>query len=572
VSGWIFAALLAGCAAVTLVASLWLHYVVGAAMLILIALGAWYGAIFARQVRRAARDRARHLARLRYVEVRTRNILATAGDGIITVDESGVIRSFNRAAARIFGYPPREILGQRIGLLLSPHGTGMVGTGEAKILGADGELQGMRKDGTRFPIEPALSKIRVGRRRRYTYVLRDLTERRRHEEALRQARDELELRVRQRTTELAKANNELRAEVARRRKAQAALEHLSRQNQLILQAAGEGILGLHRAGNITFVNPAAAHLSGWAAEDLIGKPWHETIYPPAPNAAPADAGAEAAVVRVEDALFHRKDGFWFSAQFIRAPLREGGTVVGAVVTFQDITERKKTQEAMQDYAERLRALSRQLLDLQEAERRHLARELHDEVGQTLTALKLNLDALGKAWPDGPPPPALEDSLAVVGQAIAEVRNLSLDLRPSHLDDLGLVPALRWYVERQAQRAGFHARLDANLDGRLSPDTETACFRVVQEALTNVMRHANAGEVAVTLGRRDGSIELTVRDDGAGFDVAAARRRAARGASLGLLGMQERVQLLGGTIDVQSAPGQGTEIRIRFPAALAGGAP
>jgi PAS domain S-box-containing protein len=567
-NGYLFAALLAAFTLCALAAGWFVHYLVALGFLLLIVLGGWYGSLFLRQVRRSARDRARQVARLRYAEARTRNILATAGDGIITVDDAGLIKSFNRAAGRIFGYHPREVLGQRISLLLSPHGTAMVGTGEAKILGAGGEVQGRRKDGRAFPVEPALSKIRIGRHRRYTYVLRDLTEQRRHEEALRQARDELELRVRERTAQLALTNQELQAEVARRQNAQAALEQLSRQNQLILQAAGEGILGLDRTGTITFVNPAAANMSGWSAADLIGKPWQETLYPPDPT---APIPSETVVHRATDALFRRKDGFWFAVQYIRTPIRESGVIVGAVVTFQDITERKKTEQALHDYADRLRALSRQLLEVQEVERRHLARELHDEIGQTLTALKLNLQAVSKACPpDQPLPPALEDSLAVVDQAITEVRNLSLDLRPSLLDDLGLAPALRWYVQRQAQRGGLTVQLDTDLDERLPPELETACFRVVQEALTNVLRHASARHVTVTLRRHDGGLGLGVQDDGVGFDVAAARLRAARGAGLGLLGMQERVQLLGGTIEFCSAPGQGTQIGIRFPVPDAAG--
>jgi PAS domain S-box-containing protein len=564
---YLLAALLAAFSLVSLAAGLYLHYLVGLGLLVLILLGAWFGVVLARQMKRAARDRARQVARLRYAEARTRNVLATAGDGIITVDEAGIIKSFNRAAARIFGYRPREILGKRIALLLSPHGAALIDTGEARILGADGELEGRRKDGRTFPVEPALSKIRVGRRKRYTYILRDLTDQRRHEEDLRQARDELEARVAERTAQLARANEELQAEVGRRQAAQAALENLSRQTRLILQAAGEGIVGLDRAGNITFANPAAAHLGGYSDGELIGRPFRDTLYPPDPSA-PAEA-PESAVHRADGALFRRKDGCWFPVQYIRTPLREGGAVVGAVVTFQDISERQKTERALQDYAEQLRALSRQLLEVQETERRHLARELHDEIGQTLTALKLNLEGIGRAWPAGQLPPALEDSLAVVDQAISEVRNLSLDLRPSLLDDLGLVPALRWYVERQAQRGGFTTRLDAGLQERLPPPLETACFRLVQEALTNVMRHAAARHVEVLLWRDGGVVELVVRDDGAGFDVAEARQRAAGGASLGLLGMQERVQLLGGTIEVHSAPGHGTQIRAHFPAPAEG---
>jgi PAS domain S-box-containing protein len=693
---YLITALLLALGLYTLVVSLLLHYLVALGFLVLSSLGAYYGSWVALQMRRHAQERARYVARLRYSSARTRSILDTAADGILTVDEAGAIQSFNRAAARIFGYRRWEVLGHPLKMLLSPHGVTLLGSGESRVLSAEHELIGKRKDGTTFPVEPAISKVRLGRKRRFTYVVRDLTERRRAEEALQQARDELEQRVVERTRQLAEANVILQAEIAERQKAQAALEQISRQNQLILQAAGEGILGLDKDGRVTFVNPAAAALSGWRQEELIGRRLNETLYPPDP-AAPPLAGEASVVQPVEDALFRRREEFWFPVQYIRTPIREGGAVVGAVITFQDITERKEAQErlrsseeryrclvdlapdaifiyragrvafvnpvgckllaaddpspivgrplvelaeaefreplrerldalvenaepfpqmelrllgcqgeaidvevsastfqdqgvpavqavfrdirerkrtelALRDYADRLEALSRQLLQTQELERRHLARELHDEIGQTLTAIKLNLQATRRGC-SGPLEDEqrrmvvarIDESIAIVDRTIAEVRNLSLDLRPSLLDDLGLVPALRWYVERQAARAGFAASFDADLDERLPPDLETACFRVVQEAVTNAARHGRAQQVSVMLCREDGWLELAVRDDGAGFDVTAARERAARGDSLGLLGMQERVRLAGGTIDIRSAPGQGTEIRITLPA-------
>jgi len=221
--------------------------------------------------------------------------------------------------------------------------------------------------------------------------------------------------------------------------------------------------------------------------------------------------------------------------------------------------------ALQAEQERLQLLSRQLLTAQETERRRLSRELHDEIGQVLTAVKLNLQTLERSA-DGPARSArLQESMAVVERAVQQVRNLSLDLRPSLLDDLGLVAALRWYLDRQAARAGHQVQLVADPPNLQVPaDLGTACFRVVQEALTNVARHAKAKKVCVELHQRNGEVQLTVRDDGAGFDVSAAYRRAARGASLGLLGMQERASLVGGRLDVSSTPSQGTLIRASFP--------
>jgi signal transduction histidine kinase len=213
--------------------------------------------------------------------------------------------------------------------------------------------------------------------------------------------------------------------------------------------------------------------------------------------------------------------------------------------------------------ERLRILSRALLEGQEAERSQLARELHDEVGQALTAATLNLDALrDDASPSGE---KVDEALDVVKRALNQVRDLSLDLHPSILDDLGLAAALRWYLGRQAERSGIATNVDASrIDRRLPKPLETACFRICQEAVTNVLKHAHASRIDVAIGVEDGSVRMTVADDGRGFDVEEARERTRRQPSLGLIGMEERATLLGGSLDVVSRPGGGTRIEVLLP--------
>lgn len=214
---------------------------------------------------------------------------------------------------------------------------------------------------------------------------------------------------------------------------------------------------------------------------------------------------------------------------------------------------------------RLQMLSQELLEVQESERRHISRELHDEIGQALTAVKVNLQAARRSLPSEEVLAQLDESIDVVERTLEQVRDLSLDLRPSLLDDLGVVAALRWYIDRQAQRAGFEAQFTADLpELRLPPELETTCFRVVQEALTNIIRHANANHVKIALRESEQELELIIRDDGIGFDVGAVMERAAGDLSLGLLGMQERVQLVSGQIEIVSDPATGTEIRAIFP--------
>lgn len=212
----------------------------------------------------------------------------------------------------------------------------------------------------------------------------------------------------------------------------------------------------------------------------------------------------------------------------------------------------------------LKALSRRVLEAQELERRRVAMELHDELGQSLTAIKINLQ-LSERFKDKSPTDLNLESLRIVEDALKQVRGLATALRPSMLDDLGLAPALKWITEQTASRGGFAATFfHERVQSRLAPDIETACFRIVQEALTNITRHAQAAHVDIQLSRDGADLLLSVQDDGLGFDLEAMRERAMAGGSLGVLGMQERATLIGGTLEIDSAPGRGSTVQLRCP--------
>jgi signal transduction histidine kinase len=232
--------------------------------------------------------------------------------------------------------------------------------------------------------------------------------------------------------------------------------------------------------------------------------------------------------------------------------------------------RARLFEQVQQGSERLQVLSQRLVEVQEVERRHIARELHDEIGQNLGAVKIDLQTLYNLPGLESVAPHLAEISNLVDRTLQQVRTLSVELRPAVLDDLGLAPALRWYLDRQAQRGGFAVHFMADpLEARLAAELETVCFRLVQEAVTNISRYAQAQHVEVEL-RHDGAIlELTIWDDGIGFEVAAALERVAQGASLGLLSMQERVRLVGGQLDLKSGLQTGTEIQARLPLRYAG---
>lgn len=235
--------------------------------------------------------------------------------------------------------------------------------------------------------------------------------------------------------------------------------------------------------------------------------------------------------------------------------------------------RRRDEQELHEARQRLQALSNRTLEVQEAERRHIARELHDEIGQSLTAIKLNMEAVkrradgnqGKSPWDEPARRLVDDITQVAGQVLDQVRQLSLDLRPPQLDDLGLRAAMQWLAKRHSREEGPRIELMAPEDlPRLGPQVETACFRVAQEALTNVFRHAGASTVLIELKIEDNRCCLCVRDDGCGFDLGAARARALQGCSLGLIGMEERVILAGGEMDIVSCIENGTKLRATFP--------
>ena len=327
-------------------------------------------------------------------------------------------------------------------------------------------------------------------------------------------------------------------------------------------------------GRLVSVNNKLCEVSGYAREELLGQD-HQVLNsdqrPQSYFHAMTEAIAQRKVWHGE-VRNRAKDGHDYWMQTTIAPfMGEDGRPERFVVIRTDITERKKTEASLREHSEQLRALSRRVLEVQEAERRRLAVELHDELGQLLTAIKINLQSNQRFRSQAPDELNVEN-IRIVENALQQVRRLALALRPSMLDDLGLAPALRWMAEQNAQRAGFVAQLYTDrLHDRLAPDIEIACFRIVQEALTNIARHAHARQVQISLLEEGPMLVLIVKDDGCGFDVAAMMAGALAGGSMGVLGMQERAALIGGQLDLQSAPGDGSTLRMQCPMRLRGDA-
>ncbi|PYQ52137.1 MAG: hypothetical protein DMF78_11860 [Acidobacteria bacterium] len=219
-------------------------------------------------------------------------------------------------------------------------------------------------------------------------------------------------------------------------------------------------------------------------------------------------------------------------------------------------ERGRLMETVSESRRRLAALSQRLVEVQESERREISRELHDEIGQLLTGLLFRIDGHGAATGDGK-----EEMRGIVNDLIERVRDLSMNLRPSMLDDLGLLSALTWQIDRFGAQTGIHVRFrHADLDRRFGADVEITAFRIVQEALTNVARHAAVKQAKVEVWAGTGSLGVRIEDEGKGFDVEAAL--AAH--SSGLESMRERSRLVGGSLVIDSAPGKGTRVSVELP--------
>ncbi|HEX7485462.1 MAG TPA: ATP-binding protein [Vicinamibacterales bacterium] len=223
--------------------------------------------------------------------------------------------------------------------------------------------------------------------------------------------------------------------------------------------------------------------------------------------------------------------------------------------YHQLQEREKWREE----------LLRKVISAQEDERKRLARELHDETSQTLSALAMKIETALAAWPSEPSRERLVEAKGLTVRTLEELHRLIFDLRPSVLDDLGLLSAIRWYAERHLEPRGIAVRCEfSGFGGRLMPELETALFRVAQEAITNIAKHSGAETVLIQCLERDGRISIEIEDDGKGFSPESLPPPAARERGLGLLGMRERVELFGGTLELDSAPGSGTRIAVSVP--------
>ncbi|MDH4393849.1 MAG: PAS domain-containing protein [Aquabacterium sp.] len=367
---------------------------------------------------------------------------------------------------------------------------------------------------------------------------------------------------------------------------------------LLLESTGEGIFGIDMAGCCVFVNRSAAQMLGWPADAIIGRNMHELIHHthadgrhyPECDCPIFKAFRQGLPCRIDDEVFWRADGSAFDAEYTSHPIVEHGTVQGAVVTLVDITQRREAQALLrrtnellesrvaertaelQASAARLRELANHGETVREQERTRIAREIHDELGSLLVALKMDVHWLAKRLDDRPQLHGKCQGMGrLIDSAVDNLGRIITDLRPSILDHQGLWAALEWQAQEFfAHTADGHADLQADLQITVAagvPPPEggqaIAIFRIFQEMLSNVARHARARNVQVRLWVDDPPepvLYLSVRDDGVGAPAQALEDAR----SYGVMGMRERASHFGGKLHIDSAPGQGTRVRLVMP--------
>lgn len=322
-----------------------------------------------------------------------------------------------------------------------------------------------------------------------------------------------------------------------------------------IRSIGDGIIMADGQSVVTFLNPVAESLTGWKLAEALGQPLGEVF-----QAAPG-AGRQA--------VLRTPAGRETPIESTAAPiLDDAGQSTGHVLVFRDITERRRTDEELNRSRDQFRSLAAHLQTVREDERSRIAREVHDQLGQALTGLRMDaawLDKRAQELRDEPARAALMEKLAAMRALIDEtvqiVRRIASELRPGVLDDLGLPAALEWQAREWQERSGVVCAVSAEPDvPPLSREATTALFRIFQETLTNVARHAGATRVAARLAGEPGAVRLEIRDDGRGITDEDQRRTR----SLGLVGMRERATMLGGTFHIAGAAGAGTTVTVRLP--------
>ncbi|MFH1137431.1 MAG: PAS domain S-box protein [Pseudomonadota bacterium] len=509
---------------------------------------------------------------LRQSEEKYRTIIDHIEDGYYEVDIRGNLAFFNDSFARILGYERRELFGLNYGEYAAPEQALLISRTFNQVYSSGQPRRSIAwevldKDGEARHLEVSVSLIRdrAGHRTGFRGIARDVTERKIVEQELRRHRDHLEELVQERTAELTRANQALSLQVAERRRAEQKLirernlsESLVRSLPGVFYVYGpDGFLKRWNENLAVLTGYDEAELDGKALLDFFLEDDRERV-----SGIVADVFTHGRNLMEADVV--AKDGrvtpYYFSA--VGAVLDGQPSLVGVGI---DISARKNFENALIRSEKELKALSGRLITAQEEERRRVARELHDGVGQALTAAKVGLEGAIKRFSRE----GRRDHLEILGalvptfqRAIDEVRRMSMDLRPSMIDDLGVISTLKWF-SREFRR--FYPDIDLGTDIGISeeevPDSlKIVIYRIIQEALHNAAKHSQAREVLIRLEKKDSRLELTIRDDGVGFDLEQIRDADPDRRGVGLTSMRERAEFSGGEFSLAASPGRGVQVQ------------
>jgi PAS domain S-box-containing protein len=358
-------------------------------------------------------------------------------------------------------------------------------------------------------------------------------------------------------------------DVTERKKSEQTLRTSEEITRLIMNSSLDAIVCMNPEGKITIWSSQAEKIFGWKEKEVIGKYLSETVIPVQYRerhkqglAKYLQTGEGPALNRILEISALDNTGREFPIELSIIPVKQNNSLFFCGF-LRDITQRKKAEEELARSYAAIRELTDHIQKIREEERSNIAREIHDELGQQLTVLKMDISWLNKkiGADDEPSKQKIQNLTEVLDGTVKTVRRISSELRPSLLDDLGLIAAIEWHLREFEQHSGTKTEFDVpdhNLD--LPDEIKTGLFRVLQETLTNVARHADASKVKVSLQRKNGNIVLCIEDNGQGFDEQSTINKR----TLGILGMQERTSMMGGSYEIKSVPGRGTTVIVSVP--------
>jgi PAS domain S-box-containing protein len=403
-------------------------------------------------------------------------------------------------------------------------------------------------------------------------VVADITELKAGEKALKALTGSLERQIETRTAQLQLSYSQLREEINERRRTETALRASREEYRQLVELMNDGLAVLDIAGSITYANERIAKMLGYAREEIVGRLALEFVDPSCHETWDRQMrGREHGQMDTYQLTLKARNGQRVWVHISPSLLYDlSGKHIGSFAVLTDISDRVRTEQALKASEHELRLLSSQVLTMQETERQRIASELHDGLGQTLSAIKFSLENTLTQVRQQPSEKGLaqfESLIPRIQGAVEEVRRISMDLRPSLLDDIGILATLSWFCrELQEDYAGITVTLQAKIrEEDIIKPLKLIIFRIVQEALNNVVKHARTDSVSIQLSQTKLKTKLEIIDHGVGFDPAeVATKRSRRKGGAGLLSMRERAEYSGGRFRVTSGKGKGTQILIVWP--------